>query len=62
MLLSDMVSVLTQDGWGISPGPLTMRAATGADALQNFNRDKANRFLRVLKFGVDSVLRGALFS
>jgi hypothetical protein len=56
-LLSDVVSMLTQDGWGISPGPHTTRAVTGADTLQYFDRDKANRFPRILKFAVNSLLK-----
>jgi hypothetical protein len=49
MLLSDVVSLLTQEGWGIIPGPHAIHAATGANTLQNFDRDKANRFPQVLK-------------
>jgi hypothetical protein len=52
-LLSGVVSVLTQDGCGISPGPLMIRVAKGADTLQYFNTDKANRFPRLLKFAVN---------
>jgi hypothetical protein len=38
-LLSDVVSIVTQDGWGISPGPHTIRDQNGADASQCFDRD-----------------------
>ena len=55
-LLSDVVSMLTQDGWGISPDPHTIRAAAGADTLQYFDRDKAIRFPRVLKLALGPVI------